>query len=74
MFAALIRFSTSSGYWLNVILLLISRFTVFIAGLGDNFEFDLRRIVALSSLSQLTRDCKYSLELLMMSGVQLETC
>jgi NADH-ubiquinone oxidoreductase chain 5 len=49
----LIRFSPSFGYWLNVILLLISGLTIFMVGLGANFEFDLRRIIALSTLSQL---------------------
>jgi NADH-ubiquinone oxidoreductase chain 5 len=38
---------------LNVILLLVSGLTVFIAGLGANFEFDLKRIIALSTLRQL---------------------
>jgi NADH-ubiquinone oxidoreductase chain 5 len=41
------------GYWLNIILLLVSGLTMFIAGLGANFEFDLKRIIALSTLSQL---------------------
>jgi len=49
----LIRFSPPFGYWLNVILLLVSGLTTFMAGLGANFEFDLRRIIALSTLSQL---------------------
>nr|YP_009350332.1 NADH dehydrogenase subunit 5 [Microcerotermes crassus]AQP26830.1 NADH dehydrogenase subunit 5 [Microcerotermes crassus] len=49
----LIRFSPSFGYWLNVILLLISGLTMFMAGLGANFEFDLKSIIALSTLSQL---------------------
>jgi NADH-ubiquinone oxidoreductase chain 5 len=49
----LIRFSPSFGYWLNVILLLASGLTIFMAGLGANFEFDFRRIIALSTLSQL---------------------
>jgi NADH-ubiquinone oxidoreductase chain 5 len=49
----LIRFSPGFGYWLNVILLLVSGLTIFIAGLGTNFEFDLKRIIALSTLSQL---------------------
>ena len=35
------------------ILLLISGLTMFIAGLGANFEFDLKKIIALSTLSQL---------------------
>jgi len=42
----LIRFSPSFGDWLNIILLLVSGLTIFMAGLGANFEFDLRRIVS----------------------------
>jgi NADH-ubiquinone oxidoreductase chain 5 len=38
---------------LNVILLLVSGLTIFIAGFGANFEFHLRRIIALSTLRQL---------------------
>jgi NADH:ubiquinone oxidoreductase subunit 5 (subunit L)/multisubunit Na+/H+ antiporter MnhA subunit len=49
----LIRFSPSFGYWLIVILLLVSGLTIFMAGLGANFELDLRRIIALFTLSQL---------------------
>nr|AQP27995.1 NADH dehydrogenase subunit 5 [Pericapritermes sp. G TB-2017] len=49
----LIRFSPAFGYELNVILLLISGLTMFMAGLGANFEFDLKSIIALSTLSQL---------------------
>nr|AQP27557.1 NADH dehydrogenase subunit 5 [Hospitalitermes sp. C TB-2017] len=49
----LIRFSPSFGYLLNVILLLVSGLTMFMAGLGANFEFDLKSIIALSTLSQL---------------------
>lgn len=42
-------FDTSSRSFL----LLISGLTIFIAGLGANFEFDLKKIIALSTLSQL---------------------
>nr|AMX22584.1 NADH dehydrogenase subunit 5 [Coptotermes acinaciformis acinaciformis] len=49
----LIRFSPSFGCLLNVILLLISGLTMFMAGLGANFEYDLKSIIALSTLSQL---------------------
>nr|YP_009351723.1 NADH dehydrogenase subunit 5 [Thoracotermes macrothorax]AQP30488.1 NADH dehydrogenase subunit 5 [Thoracotermes macrothorax] len=49
----LIRFSPSFSCWLNTILLLVSGLTMFMAGLGANFEFDLKSIIALSTLSQL---------------------
>nr|YP_009351372.1 NADH dehydrogenase subunit 5 [Foraminitermes rhinoceros]AQP29421.1 NADH dehydrogenase subunit 5 [Foraminitermes rhinoceros] len=49
----LIRFSPSFGYWLNVFLLLVSGLTMFMAGLGANYEYDLSSIIALSTLSQL---------------------
>nr|YP_009711357.1 NADH dehydrogenase subunit 5 [Reticulitermes tibialis]QGA46873.1 NADH dehydrogenase subunit 5 [Reticulitermes tibialis] len=49
----LIRFSPSFSYLLNTILLLISALTMFMAGLGANFEYDLSSIIALSTLSQL---------------------
>nr|AQP30030.1 NADH dehydrogenase subunit 5 [Nasutitermes sp. COL2012L08] len=49
----LIRFSPSFGYYLNIFLLLVSGLTMFMAGLGANFEFDLKSIIALSTLSQL---------------------
>lgn len=50
----LIRFNallagTSQGSFL----LLFAGLTIFIAGLGANFEFDLKKIIALSTLSQL---------------------
>jgi NADH-ubiquinone oxidoreductase chain 5 len=38
----LICFSLSFTYWLNVVLLLVSGSTIFVAGLGVNFEFDLK--------------------------------
>nr|YP_009689650.1 NADH dehydrogenase subunit 5 [Psorophora saeva]QEE94379.1 NADH dehydrogenase subunit 5 [Psorophora saeva] len=38
---------------LGQFLLLISGLTMFMAGLGANFEFDLKKIIALSTLSQL---------------------
>nr|YP_009351554.1 NADH dehydrogenase subunit 5 [Odontotermes longignathus]AQP29867.1 NADH dehydrogenase subunit 5 [Odontotermes longignathus] len=49
----LIRFSPSFSLWLNSFLLLISALTMFMAGLGANFEYDLSSIIALSTLSQL---------------------
>nr|YP_010621000.1 NADH dehydrogenase subunit 5 [Periplaneta constricta]WAX39383.1 NADH dehydrogenase subunit 5 [Periplaneta constricta] len=49
----LIRFSIVFGDWLNIFLLLISGLTMFMAGLGANFEYDLKKIIALSTLSQL---------------------
>ena len=49
----LIRFSSSFGLWLNIFLLLISGLTIFMAGLGANFEYDVKRIIASSTLRQL---------------------
>nr|AAO34647.1 NADH dehydrogenase subunit 5 [Bactrocera oleae]ACY09673.1 NADH dehydrogenase subunit 5 [Bactrocera oleae]ACY09686.1 NADH dehydrogenase subunit 5 [Bactrocera oleae]ACY09699.1 NADH dehydrogenase subunit 5 [Bactrocera oleae]ACY09738.1 NADH dehydrogenase subunit 5 [Bactrocera oleae] len=50
----LIRFNVLlSGSWLGDLLLLLSGLTMFMAGLGANFEFDLKKIIALSTLSQL---------------------
>jgi len=46
----LICFSPCFSYWLNVVLLLVSGLTIFIAA---NFEFGLKRIIALSTLKQL---------------------
>nr|YP_010946291.1 NADH dehydrogenase subunit 5 [Allacta robusta]WGO57009.1 NADH dehydrogenase subunit 5 [Allacta robusta] len=49
----LIRFNISFNDSLKMILLLISCLTMFMAGLGANFEYDLKKIIALSTLSQL---------------------
>nr|QRV62422.1 NADH dehydrogenase subunit 5 [Graptodytes pictus] len=49
----LIRFSSILGEKLCMYLLFIGVLTMFMAGLGANFEFDLKKIIALSTLSQL---------------------
>nr|YP_009387532.1 NADH dehydrogenase subunit 5 [Nauphoeta cinerea]ARS88101.1 NADH dehydrogenase subunit 5 [Nauphoeta cinerea] len=49
----LIRFSPSFSDWLCSFLLLVSGLTMFMAGIGANFEYDLKKIIALSTLSQL---------------------
>nr|ASY98334.1 NADH dehydrogenase subunit 5 [Deroplatys lobata] len=49
----LIRFSGSFTSELLNFLLLISILTMFMSGLGANLEYDLKKIVALSTLSQL---------------------
>lgn len=50
----IIRFSPSIfGSQANTILLLLGCATIFIAGLGANFENDLKKIIALSTLRQL---------------------
>nr|YP_009502938.1 NADH dehydrogenase subunit 5 [Isoperla eximia]AXG21541.1 NADH dehydrogenase subunit 5 [Isoperla eximia] len=50
----LIRFNVLlAGQWLGSALLLFAGLTMFMAGLGANFEFDLKKIIALSTLSQL---------------------
>nr|YP_009995409.1 NADH dehydrogenase subunit 5 [Ochthebius lividipennis]QNP09825.1 NADH dehydrogenase subunit 5 [Ochthebius lividipennis] len=49
----LIRFNFSFNLTMMMILLFISSMTMFMAGLGANFEFDLKKIIALSTLSQL---------------------
>uniref|UniRef100_A0AAU7YRH3 NADH-ubiquinone oxidoreductase chain 5 n=1 Tax=Potamanthus sp. 02WZ10 TaxID=3126548 RepID=A0AAU7YRH3_9INSE len=50
----LIRFSPAlEGTPVSKFLLLIAGLTMFMAGLGANFEFDLKKIIALSTLSQL---------------------
>nr|YP_009545535.1 NADH dehydrogenase subunit 5 [Penaeus latisulcatus]AYO45613.1 NADH dehydrogenase subunit 5 [Penaeus latisulcatus] len=50
----LIRFSPAlEGQTSQMVLLLLSSLTMFMAGLGANFEYDLKKIIALSTLSQL---------------------
>nr|QXF68485.1 NADH dehydrogenase subunit 5 [Hierodula zhangi] len=49
----LIRFSKVFPNWLLNFLLVISILTMFMSGLGANFEYDLKKIIALSTLSQL---------------------
>nr|YP_010025553.1 NADH dehydrogenase subunit 5 [Sarcophaga pauciseta]QOQ35852.1 NADH dehydrogenase subunit 5 [Sarcophaga pauciseta] len=50
----LIRFNiVLSSSWMGGFLLLVSGLTMFMAGLGANYEFDLKKIIALSTLSQL---------------------
>nr|YP_009112207.1 NADH dehydrogenase subunit 5 [Drosophila incompta]AIY56331.1 NADH dehydrogenase subunit 5 [Drosophila incompta] len=50
----LIRFNILlANSWMGQFLLLLSGLTMFMAGLGANFEFDLKKIIALSTLSQL---------------------
>nr|YP_009441702.1 NADH dehydrogenase subunit 5 [Hydrochus carinatus]AOY39234.1 NADH dehydrogenase subunit 5 [Hydrochus carinatus] len=49
----LIRFSSGISLLLMYFLLFISTLTMFMAGLGANFEYDLKKIIALSTLSQL---------------------
>nr|YP_010946382.1 NADH dehydrogenase subunit 5 [Balta jinlinorum]WGO57100.1 NADH dehydrogenase subunit 5 [Balta jinlinorum] len=49
----LIRFSVSFNSYICSFLLFISGLTMFMSGLGANFEYDLSSIIALSTLSQL---------------------
>nr|AML25923.1 NADH dehydrogenase subunit 5 [Staphylinidae sp. BMNH 1274217] len=49
----LIRFNYSLSCSLMMGLLFIGSMTMFMAGLGANFEYDLKKIIALSTLSQL---------------------
>nr|AND96270.1 NADH deshydrogenase subunit 5 [Onthophagus cf. taurinus] len=49
----LIRFNLSLHYNCMMFMLFIGSMTMFMAGLGANFEFDLKKIIALSTLSQL---------------------
>nr|AYW52163.1 NADH dehydrogenase subunit 5 [Lamiinae sp. 4 ACP-2013] len=49
----LIRFNFAFSNNLMLLLLLLSGLTMFMSGLGANFEYDLKKIIALSTLSQL---------------------
>nr|QWZ46330.1 NADH dehydrogenase subunit 5 [Machla sappho] len=49
----LIRFNYSFSDLVMYILLFFSMMTMFMSGLGASFEFDLKKIIALSTLSQL---------------------
>nr|UDU84715.1 NADH dehydrogenase subunit 5 [Pyrgopsella youngi] len=49
----IIRLGWVYDFWMNELLMIISVLTMFMAGLGACFEFDLKKIIALSTLSQL---------------------
>nr|AZQ21159.1 NADH dehydrogenase subunit 5 [Rhaetus westwoodii] len=49
----LIRFNFCMGAWSSMILLFVGSLTMFMAGLGASYEYDLKKIIALSTLSQL---------------------
>nr|YP_010254111.1 NADH dehydrogenase subunit 5 [Scaphidium formosanum]QTZ18652.1 NADH dehydrogenase subunit 5 [Scaphidium formosanum] len=49
----MIRFNYALSNLILLLLLFIGTMTMFMAGLGANFEFDLKKIIALSTLSQL---------------------
>nr|QRM17304.1 NADH dehydrogenase subunit 5 [Cordylepherus sp. YY-2021] len=49
----LIRFNFSFNDNMKLFLLFIASLTMFMSGLGANFEYDLKKIIALSTLSQL---------------------
>nr|APF47478.1 NADH dehydrogenase subunit 5 [Snellenius radicalis] len=49
----LIRFNMLISKNFLIIMLMISSFTMFFSGITANFEFDLKKIIALSTLSQL---------------------
>nr|APX40298.1 NADH dehydrogenase subunit 5 [Sphaeroderma rubidum] len=49
----LIRFNFAFDSSLLFILLFVSSLTMFMSGMGANYEFDLKKIIALSTLSQL---------------------
>nr|AML26385.1 NADH dehydrogenase subunit 5 [Staphylinidae sp. BMNH 1274634] len=49
----LIRFNLALNSFCMLVLLFLGSMTMFMAGLGANYEFDLKKIIALSTLSQL---------------------
>nr|ALI86985.1 NADH dehydrogenase subunit 5 [Cryptolestes turcicus] len=49
----LIRFNFCFSEELKYLMLFLGCFTMFMSGIGANFEFDLKKIIALSTLSQL---------------------
>nr|ALO76848.1 NADH deshydrogenase subunit 5 [Adoretus sp. ADO01] len=49
----LIRFNFALSFELMMFLLFIGTMTMFMAGIGANYELDLKKIIALSTLSQL---------------------
>uniref|UniRef100_A0AAU6QDT5 NADH-ubiquinone oxidoreductase chain 5 n=1 Tax=Euchirus longimanus TaxID=1968892 RepID=A0AAU6QDT5_9SCAR len=49
----LVRFQDALSSSVLLVLLFIGTMTMFMAGLGANYEFDLKKIIALSTLSQL---------------------
>nr|ARH54462.1 NADH dehydrogenase subunit 5 [Medon piceus] len=49
----MIRFNSGMSLNLMLFLLFLGSMTMFMAGMGANFEFDLKKIIALSTLSQL---------------------
>nr|ALY11310.1 NADH dehydrogenase subunit 5 [Obrium sp. NS-2015] len=63
----LIRFSPVFSDLLNKTLFFVGLMTMFMAGLGANFEYDLKKIIALSTLSQLG----FMLSVLSMGGADL---
>nr|APX40701.1 NADH dehydrogenase subunit 5 [Pachybrachis suffrianii] len=63
----LIRFNFCFSPLLFYILLFLSSLTMFMSGLGANYEYDLKKIIALSTLSQLG----LMMSILAMGGYQL---
>nr|YP_010954830.1 NADH dehydrogenase subunit 5 [Hemisodorcus rubrofemoratus]WMW30215.1 NADH dehydrogenase subunit 5 [Hemisodorcus rubrofemoratus] len=49
----LIRFNFCMGESVKIVLLFVASLTMFMAGLGASYEYDLKKIIALSTLSQL---------------------